>query len=154
REHQLWKAGIALTVLEADDSGALVPTGGIRLGTGGGGNRCARARGGKNSAREPMNFARTASLAIVIAAAGATWAATRAGAQDGVDSSSPVVKNAVERRERELDEQREARRKTYGPTVYPKHMDGGERPNIAPQKPPVVYLDNNEPPGTIIINTG
>jgi lipoprotein-anchoring transpeptidase ErfK/SrfK len=101
-----------------------------------------------------MNFARTALLAIVIAAVGATWAATRAGAQDGVDFSSPVVKNAVERRERELDEQREARRKAYGPTVYPKHMDGGEKPNIAPAKPPVVYLENNEQPGTIIVDTG
>jgi lipoprotein-anchoring transpeptidase ErfK/SrfK len=101
-----------------------------------------------------MNFARTASLAIMIAAAGAMWGATRAGAQDGVDGSSPVVKNEIERRERELDEQREARRKQYGPTVYPKHMDGGEKPNIAPQKPPVVYLDNNEPPGTVIVDTG
>jgi lipoprotein-anchoring transpeptidase ErfK/SrfK len=33
-------------------------------------------------------------------------------------------------------------------------MDGGEKPNIAPQKPPVVYLDNNEPPGTVIVDTG
>ena len=33
-------------------------------------------------------------------------------------------------------------------------MDGGEKPNIAPEKPPVVYLENNERPGTIIVDTG
>jgi lipoprotein-anchoring transpeptidase ErfK/SrfK len=101
-----------------------------------------------------MNFARTASLAIVIAAAGATWAATQARGQDGLDRTSPVFKSEIERHERELDAQREARRKTYGPTVYPKYMDGGEKPNIAPGKPPVVYLENNEQPGTIIVDTG
>lgn len=96
-----------------------------------------------------MNFARTALLAIVIAAAGATWAATRAGAQEGW-----VFKSEIERRERELDEEREKRRKAYGPVVYPKYMEGGEKPNIAPTKPPVVYLENSERPGTIIVDTG
>lgn len=96
-----------------------------------------------------MNFACTASLAIVIAAAGATWAATQAGAQD-----RPVFKSDIERHERELDEQREKRRKAYGPVVYPKYMDGGEKPNIAPQQPPVVYLENSERPGTVIVDTG
>ena len=101
-----------------------------------------------------MNFARTASLAIVIAAAGAMWAATQAGAQDGWSSSGPVYKSDIERRERELDEQREKRRKLYSPVVYPKYMDGGEKPDFAPMKPPVVYLENGERPGTIIVDTG
>ena len=101
-----------------------------------------------------MDFARTASLAIVIAAAGAMWAATQAGAQESWSSGRPVFKSEIERRERELDEQREARRKAYGPTVYPKYMEGGEKPNIAPMKPPVVYLENSERPGTIIVDTG
>jgi lipoprotein-anchoring transpeptidase ErfK/SrfK len=99
-----------------------------------------------------MNFARTASLAIVIAAASAMWAASPAGAQDS--GSGLVFKSDIERHERALDEQREARRKAYGPTVYPKYMEGGDKPNIAPAKPPVVYLENNEPPGTIIVDTG
>jgi lipoprotein-anchoring transpeptidase ErfK/SrfK len=32
-------------------------------------------------------------------------------------------------------------------------MDGGEKPDIAPEKPPIVYLEKNEQPGTIIIDT-
>ena len=101
-----------------------------------------------------MNFARTASLAIVIAAAGAMWAATQAGAQDGWGSGGPVFKSDIERLERDLEAKREARRKAYGPVVYPKYMDGGEKPDFAPMKPPVVYLENGERPGTIIVDTG
>jgi lipoprotein-anchoring transpeptidase ErfK/SrfK len=100
-----------------------------------------------------MNFARTASL-CVIAGISATWAAPQARAQDGWVGSTPVFKSDIERHERELDARREARRKSYGPVVYPKYMDGGGKPDIAPAKPPVVYLDNNEPPGTIIVDTG
>ena len=95
-----------------------------------------------------MDFARTVSLCILIAGTSATWGASPANAQ------APVFQSDIERHERELEAQREARRKTYGPTVYPKFMDGGEKPNIAPGKPPVVYLEKNEPPGTIIVDTG
>ena len=91
-----------------------------------------------------MNFACTASLGILIAA---TWAAQ-------ANAQAPVFQSDIERHERELEAQREARRKSYGPVVYPKFMDGGEKPNIAPAKPPVVYLEKNEPPGTIIVDTG
>lgn len=48
---------------------------------------------------------------------------------------------------------RAARRKTYQPVVYPKYMDGGERPDIAPAKPPIVYFDRSEEVGSIIIDT-
>jgi lipoprotein-anchoring transpeptidase ErfK/SrfK len=95
-----------------------------------------------------MNFTRTASLCMLIAGTGAIWAACGARAQ------APVFQSDIERQEREREAQREARRKSYGPTVYPKFMDGGEKPNIAPEKPPVVYLENNEQPGTIIVATG
>ena len=95
-----------------------------------------------------MHFARTASLCVLIAGASATWAASQAHAQ------VPVFQSDIERQEREREAQREARRKNYGPVVYPKFMDGGEKPNIAPEKPPVVYLEKNEPPGTIIVDTG
>jgi lipoprotein-anchoring transpeptidase ErfK/SrfK len=95
-----------------------------------------------------MNFARTASLCILIAGTGAIWAACEARAQ------SPAFQSDIERQDREREAQREARRKSYGPIVYPKFMDGGEKPNIAPEKPPVVYLENNEQPGTIIVATG
>ena len=95
-----------------------------------------------------MNSAQMASLCFLIAAASVTWCAPQVRAQ------APVFKSDIERHERELEAQREARRKTYGPTVYPKFMDGGAKPDIAPAKPPVVYLENNEPPGTIIVDTG
>ena len=95
-----------------------------------------------------MNSVRTASLCFLIAATSVMWAASMA------DAQAPVFKSDIERHERELEAQREARRKTYGPTVYPKFMDGGAKPDIAPAKPPVVYLENNEPPGTIIVDTG
>jgi lipoprotein-anchoring transpeptidase ErfK/SrfK len=49
--------------------------------------------------------------------------------------------------------EREARRAASAPVVYPKHMDGGERPDIAPAKPPVVYFDRSEQVGSIIIDT-
>ena len=40
----------------------------------------------------------------------------------------------------------EARRAASEPVIYPKHMDGGERPDIAPAAPPVVYFDRREGP--------
>ncbi|HPG88884.1 MAG TPA: L,D-transpeptidase [Hyphomicrobium sp.] len=49
--------------------------------------------------------------------------------------------------------EREARRATEAPVVYPKYMDGGEKPDIAPAKPPVVYFDRSEDVGSIIIDT-
>lgn len=96
-----------------------------------------------------MKFAQTASLCILIAGTGVTWAASQAHAQ-----GAPVFQSDVERQEREREAQRAERRKSYGPVVYPKFMDGGGKPDIAPEKPPVVYLENNERPGTIIVDTG
>lgn len=49
--------------------------------------------------------------------------------------------------------ERAARRAAEGPVVYPKYMEGGERPDIAPAKPPVVYFDRSEDVGSIIIDT-
>ena len=95
-----------------------------------------------------MNFAQTASLCILIAGTGAIWAASEARAQ-----GAPAFQSDVERQDREREAQRAERRKSYGPVVYPKFMDGGAKPDIAPEKPPVVYLENNEQPGTIIVDT-
>ncbi|MBX9589557.1 MAG: L,D-transpeptidase [Hyphomonadaceae bacterium] len=86
---------------------------------------------------------------MLIAAINMTWAASQAHAQD-----APVFRSDIERQEREREAQRAERRKLHNVVVYPKFMDGGEKPNIAPQKPPVVYLEYNEPPGTIIVDTG
>jgi lipoprotein-anchoring transpeptidase ErfK/SrfK len=98
-----------------------------------------------------MSFAKTALLSILVGT-GVTWA-SQANAQVQWDGSSLVFQRDVEERQRQLEEQRAERRKTYS-AAYPKFMDGGEKPVIAPEKPPVVYLEKNEQPGTIIVDTG
>jgi len=100
-----------------------------------------------------MNLAQTASLCILIAATATTWQPSQAQAQDQWTGSAPVFQSDVEQRERELNARRAETRKTYN-VVYPKFMDGGDKPNIAPEKPPVVYLEKNEPQGIIIVDTG
>ncbi len=100
-----------------------------------------------------MNLARTA-LLCVIAAAGMTWEAREVRAQSQWGGSAPVFQSDVERRQREMEAQRAERRKSYGTVSYPKYMDGGGKPDIAPEKPPIVYLSKDEKPGTIIVDTG
>lgn len=51
------------------------------------------------------------------------------------------------------DAARAERRKAYAPIVYPKFMEGGERPDIKPAEPPIVYFDQNEEVGSILIDT-
>ena len=99
-----------------------------------------------------MNFARAASLWGLIAWAGVMWPPPEVYAQ-GWDGSRPVFESDIERQQRELEAQRAERRKSYD-VVYPKYMDGGERPHIEPEEPPIVYLEKNEKPGTIIVDTG
>ncbi|HEX7073260.1 MAG TPA: L,D-transpeptidase [Hyphomicrobiaceae bacterium] len=100
-----------------------------------------------------MKFARTASLCVLIAGAGVIWATPRASAQSQWVGNSPVFQSDIERRQRQLEAERAERRKTYN-VVYPRYMDGGERPEIKPKAPPIVYLEKNEKPGTIIVDTG
>jgi lipoprotein-anchoring transpeptidase ErfK/SrfK len=74
-------------------------------------------------------------------------------AQGNWSDSGPVWES--DRREQEEREaaERAANRKTYEPVVYPKYMEGGERPDIKPAAPPIVYFDRAEAPGSIIIDT-
>lgn len=83
--------------------------------------------------------------AILALAAGLVLLAEPAEAQFWADTPEMTEQQKAERAE--------ARRKKYEPVVYPKYMDGGERPNIAPAKPPVVYFDRAEDVGSIIIDT-
>ena len=79
-------------------------------------------------------------------------------------AAGPAVAQGVVRLDPGLRERRQksgragggrARRapRNPGPVVYPKHMDGGERPDIKPAEPPIVYFDQNEEVGSIIIDT-
>lgn len=89
------------------------------------------------------------SLAFLPALVAGLLAATApAFAQSGFVFESDARREAEER-----EAARAARRAAAGPTVYPKHMDGGERPDIKPAEPPIVYFDQAEEPGTIIVDT-
>jgi lipoprotein-anchoring transpeptidase ErfK/SrfK len=97
-----------------------------------------------------MDIARLAVLGL-IAGAGMTWAASHVRAQDW-RGGAPVFQSDIERQQRQAEAQRAERSKSYSVT-YPKFMQGGAKPDIAPEAPPIVYLDKNESPGTIIVDT-
>lgn len=74
-------------------------------------------------------------------------------AQSNWSDSGPVFESDRKAQEEREEAARAARRKTYAPVVYPKFMDGGEKPDIQPAKPPIVYFDRAEEVGSIIIDT-
>ena len=74
-------------------------------------------------------------------------------AQSGWTDRGPVYESDMQQKAAQDEAERAERRKTYAPTVYPKFMQGGERPDIKPAEPPIVYFDQNEEPGSIIIDT-
>ena len=74
-------------------------------------------------------------------------------AQFGVTESGPVFESDVKKRAEQDAAERAERRKTYGDVVYPKFMQGGDRPDIKPVAPPIVYLEQNEEVGSIIVDT-
>lgn len=93
-------------------------------------------------------------LTIAVATA-LVWQPQAASAQDQwVAGSSPVFRSDVERREQAEEARRAERRKAAGTVSYPKFMNGGDKPDIAPEKPPIVYLDKDEPAGMVIVDTG
>jgi len=71
---------------------------------------------------------------------------------NGVDNG-PVYESDLRQQAEQEEAERAARRKAYAPTVYPKYMEGGERPDIQPVAPPIVYFDQAEEPGSIIVDT-
>ncbi|MEO8652203.1 MAG: L,D-transpeptidase [Hyphomicrobiaceae bacterium] len=95
-------------------------------------------------------MARSAMLCLIVGT-GLTWAAPQARAQDW-RGAAPVFQSDIDRQQRQVEAQRAERSKTYS-TTYPKFMQGGAKPDIAPEEPPIVYLDKSEAPGTIIVDT-
>jgi lipoprotein-anchoring transpeptidase ErfK/SrfK len=89
-------------------------------------------------------------LALVVAIIDASEPAF---AQAGWSGSTPVFESDARRAAEQAEAERAARRAAHGPVVYPKYMDGGERPDIKPAEPPIVYFDQNEDVGSIIIDT-
>jgi lipoprotein-anchoring transpeptidase ErfK/SrfK len=86
----------------------------------------------------------------VMALAGASG---KAAAQAAWSGSTPVYDSDVRRQAEQTEAERAERRKSYGPVVYPRFMDGGERPDIKPVEPPIVQFDRQEEVGSIIIDT-
>ena len=93
------------------------------------------------------------SIRVTLFAALALTAGSFGASAQSWNGGSPVFESDIERRQIQRDAARAERRKTYGNVVYPRYMDGGAKPDIAPEKPEVVYLERSERPGTIIIDT-
>jgi lipoprotein-anchoring transpeptidase ErfK/SrfK len=96
---------------------------------------------------------RTSIALLPVLVVGVAAAAGPAFAQGGWSGSNPVFESDARRAAEEAEAERAALRASYGPVVYPKHMNGGERPDIKPAEPPIVYFDQNEQVGSIIIDT-
>jgi lipoprotein-anchoring transpeptidase ErfK/SrfK len=73
--------------------------------------------------------------------------------QSGWSGSTPVFESDARRTAEQAEAERAALRASYGPVVYPKYMDGGERPDVKPAEPPIVYFDQDEDAGSILIDT-
>jgi lipoprotein-anchoring transpeptidase ErfK/SrfK len=97
-----------------------------------------------------IRFWIAAPLAI---SSGLAPAAVPAFAQESWGDNRPVFESEVKQKADQDSAERAARRKTYAPVVYPKFMNGGDRPDIKPAEPPIVYFDRNEEAGSIIVDT-
>ncbi len=93
------------------------------------------------------------SIALLPALVAGLVVAAGHGFAQGWSGSTPVFESDTQRSAEQTEAERAARRASFGPVVYPKHMDGGERPDIKPAEPPIVYFDQAEEPGTIIVDT-
>jgi lipoprotein-anchoring transpeptidase ErfK/SrfK len=74
-------------------------------------------------------------------------------AQSTWAGSAPIYDSEVKQKTEQSEAERAERRKSYGPVVYPKFMQGGEQPDIKPATPPIVYFNQSEEPGSIIVDT-
>ena len=98
-----------------------------------------------------MRFAQILGLGALAAMALLSCAPATVQAQ-GWSGSTPVFQSDVEAQARQQEAARAARQ-TSSNGVYPAYMKGGETPAVVPEKPPVVYLEKDEPVGSIIVDT-
>lgn len=92
-------------------------------------------------------------VAMLPVFAGLVFASVSVLAESSWTGGAPVFESDVRRKADQDEAERAERRKSYGPVVYPKFMEGGERPAIKPVEPPIVYFDQAEDVGSIIIDT-
>lgn len=89
-------------------------------------------------------------LSVLVAGLGFGWQPSLA---QSTWTEGPTFESDMRKQAEQEETERAARRKTYEPVVYPAYMDGGERPDIKPAAPPIVYFDQAEQPGSIIVDT-
>ncbi len=99
-----------------------------------------------------MNSVRAVWLSVLVGT-GAMCATSAAQAQNWSGSGAPAFQSDIDRQKREREARREQLRSVH-PVKYPKFMDGGAKPDIKPEAPPIAYLSQNEAPGTVIVDTG
>lgn len=90
---------------------------------------------------------------LSVIAAGLTIGSQAGLAQADWSDRGPTFESDMRQQAEQEEAERAQRRKTYEPVVYPKYMEGGERPDIKPAAPPIVYFDRAEEVGSIIIDT-
>lgn len=93
----------------------------------------------------------TVMLPVLFAAL--VFAAWPARAETSWTGATPVFESEIRRKAAQDEAERASSRKPYSPVVYPKFMEGGERPEIKPAAPPIVYFDQAEETGSIIVDT-
>lgn len=97
-----------------------------------------------------MGFARLFWVLILAAVAGLPLQATFTQAQ--WVGGSYRFQSDVHAQRKAREAARAERRKKHR-VSYPKYMKGGARPDIQPEEPEIVYLERNERPGTVIVDT-
>jgi lipoprotein-anchoring transpeptidase ErfK/SrfK len=98
-----------------------------------------------------MGLARICWLLMLVVAVGSVQTHE---AQAQWSGSSYTFQSDVERQHKKREAARAERRlSSSSPVRYPKYMKGGGKPDIQPETPDIVYLERNEAPGTVIVNT-
>ena len=95
-------------------------------------------------------------IALLLALAGLGHSAlppTDAHAQSGWGNSGPVFQSDIDRQAQQREAERAEIRRSSPTTSYPAFMNGGAKPELTPEEPPIVSLDANEQAGTIIVDT-
>ena len=113
----------------------------------------ARIASGRLKGKLQGMHVRASIIMLPALAAGLALAPVPSRAQNGWSGVAPIYESDIKRRSELGEAERAERRKSAGPTVYPKHMEGGDRPDIKPAEPPIVYFDRPEEPGAIIVDT-
>ena len=101
-----------------------------------------------------MKIATIFSLATLAIFATVVASPTMAQAQSGWGSGGLVFQSDLERQAAQREAERAEIRKSSGPTAYPAFMQGGAKPDVEAEEPPIAYLEQIEQPGSIIVDTG